>query len=524
MPLRRLIYRLLIYALLFALLLATGWTALELGRVYTQKQAVIGTLDARRPLYAATATALAPANAGLENQAQTLLMQQVFATNTPQLTPMPSPLPTVEMQIQPTPVTLPRLLIPRDPAPGLELSGTAVPTRVPVIPREYELVNIILLGGDDEVVNDGTIRTDTMIVVSLNTETSTISMLSLPRDLFVYIPSGIMGRLNRAYGIGENAGWQPDGGFGLLRQTIFYNFGINVHYYARVSFSSFEAIIDSLGGVDIAVDCAYRDYYPAVRLDPQADANEFVLRTLDVGYYTFDGYDALWYARTRRYTDDFDRGRRQQQLLRGMWRKANANGLLANLPTLWDEITSTVDTNLPFEVMLGLLPHLIDFDISSLENLTLRRTYHTEPWRTPQGDHVQLPQYEPIAALLHDFYTPPTQNQLALAGPSIAVYNASGNPNWDIVASERLRWEGLNAIALGEPERGGTLDSSQLLDAVALSKGSLVPSLLKTLNMSLAQLQVQANPLRDYDYEVRLGGDYDSCTFGVLPIDPPAAG
>ena len=71
-----------------------------------------------------------------------------------------------------------------------------------------------------------------------------------------------MGRLNIAYGIGENIGWQPGGGFGLLRQTLFYNFGINVHYHARVNFSGFEAVIDRLGGIDIAVDCDYRDLYP----------------------------------------------------------------------------------------------------------------------------------------------------------------------------------------------------------------------------------------------------------------------
>ena len=89
----------------------------------------------------------------------------------------------------------------------------------------------------------------------------------------------------------------------MLRQTLFYNFGINVHYYARVDFSGFEAIIDRLGGVDIAVDCAYRDYYPVGEGDARkAAADGYRLRTLPVGYYSFDGFDALWYARTRKFT------------------------------------------------------------------------------------------------------------------------------------------------------------------------------------------------------------------------------
>ena len=211
-----------------------------------------------------------------------------------------------------------------------------MPRPVDVIPRDYDLVNVILLGGDDELTDDNFIRTDTMIVVSLNLDTGTVSMINLPRDLFVYIPRGTMGRLNTAFGIGEYINWKPDGGFGLLRQTIFYNFGINVHYFARANFAAFETIIDRLGGVDIAVDCRYRDLYPVENFDPDASAaSNYYWRTLDVGLYTFNGFDALWYARTRRYTDDLDRGRRQQQLLRAMWRKARSSNLVTTIPALW---------------------------------------------------------------------------------------------------------------------------------------------------------------------------------------------
>lgn len=515
----RLIFKLLLYAILLILLLMIGWTVLEIGTVYYQQQQSVSTMEARQPSYAATATALAHSDSKLrlERQPQTLLLQQTFATNTPHPT-LPA-LASPEAPKEREPVDLPTLLMPPNPAPGLVLEGTAVPTRVPAIPRDYELVNIALLGGDGELGGNSFARTDTMIIVSLNIETGTVAMLSLPRDLFVYIPNGIMGRLNTAFGIGENIDWSPDGGFGLLRQTLFYNFGINIHYYASVNFSGFKSIIDHLGGVDIAVDCAYRDYYPVEDFDPEASSEEnYEMRILDVGYYTFDGVDALWYARTRRYTDDFDRGRRQQQLLRGMWRKARTSGSLASLPALWAELTEIVDTNLPFDAMLGLLPHFINFDLGSLDNFTLKRTYHTTPWQTLDGDYVQLPQYEPIARLLRDFYTPPTLNQLALTGPSIAVYNGSGQANWDRVASERLRWDGYNAIALGGLDDNAVWDTSQLVDYVASDKGSIVPDISRALNMSPAQVQIQPNPDREYDYEVILGRDYDSCTFGVLPI------
>ena len=130
-----------------------------------------------------------------------------------------------------------------------------------------------------------------------------------------------------------------------------------------------------------------------------------------------------------------------------------------------------------------------------------------------------LPQPETIADLLRDFYTPPSRNQLAIAGSTIAVINASGYDNWDIVATERLRWDGFNAIAMGESPDKAVLHSSRLIDHVASSKGSLVPRLRKALNLTNKQVDAQADPMRQYDYEVFIGKDYESCTYGVLPID-----
>ena len=514
--------KLVVYLTVTLLLLATLWTATRVLSLWSDQRQYSATSNARQPGYRATGTALATEASGisLRDKSQIVLMQQVFVTSTPSpQTPSPRVTATAVLGT-PQPVDLPRLFLPPDPKAGLELSGTAVPTRVPFIPRDYDLINVILLGGDDELTEDQSIRTDTMIIVSLNTETGTVSMINLPRDLFVYIPSGKMGRLNTAFGIGKNIGWEPGGGFGLLRQTIFYNFGINVHYYALVNFSGFKSIIDRLGGVDIAVDCTYRDLYPVTRTETGvAEGSAYDWRTLNVGYYTFDGFDALWYARTRRYTDDLDRGRRQQLLLRAMWRKARSNGLISTVPAIWGELEEVIDTNVPFNTMLGMLPYLLELDLDRIQNFTFRRIYHTQNWRTPSGDSVLLPVYETVVELMRDFYTPPSANQVGLSGPSIAVYNGSGNEDWDLVASERLRWDGYNSVALGPWANGEIVESNRLIDYVAASKGSLVPGITKALNMKNKQVAARADPAREYDYEVIVGQDYDSCTYGVLPID-----
>ena len=501
------LFRLFLFGILIVLLVVLAWTASQIATIADHEGEAAGTTAARRAAYRATATAIHAEGdeASLEYNPGFVLMQDNLSEATPASPALnePSAAPAADD------FQLPTLLAPLEPEEGKWLSGLKAPRRVAPVVRRHRLVNIMLLGSDEELTEDNFIRTDTMIVVSLNVETGTVSMMSLPRDLFVYIPHGKMGRLNTAFGIGENLGWDPGRGFGLLRQTLFYNLGINVHFYARVNFSGFETVIDRLGGVDIAVDCAYRDLYPT-------GTGEYRWRTLPVGLHTFDGFDALWYARTRKYTDDFDRGRRQQLLLRAMWRKARHEGLIATIPRLWNEMTDVVETDLPLDMMLRLLPHLVNLDLADVENVTFKKRFHTTEWTTPSGSEVLLPNTEAVAALMQDFYTPPSPHQVSIAGPSIGVYNASGHEDWDIVASERLRWDGYNAIALGKLDGAA---SSRLIDHVATQKGSLATRILRALNMADEQAEQDAKADREFDYIVVIGRDYESCTYGVLPLD-----
>lgn len=506
--------RLILLGVLLSLLFALAWTTLQIAKVTDDSAAPVATAEARRAAYRATATAIGSDDiqASLGYDPGFVLMQDHARDATTESAAGDETAAAAEAKTAPEDFNLPKLLIPLSPEEGTWLSGMLAPRRVTPVIRRHRLVNIMLLGSDEELTEDNFIRTDTMIVVSLNVETGTVSMMSLPRDLFVYIPHGKMGRLNTAFGIGENLGWDPGRGFGLLRQTLFYNLGINVHYYARVNFSGFATIIDRLGGVDIAVDCAYRDLYPT-------RDGEYRWRTLPIGLYAFDGFDALWYARTRKLTDDFDRGRRQQLLLRGMWRKARGQGLVATIPRLWGELTNVVDTDLPLDILLRLLPHLATLDLADVENVIFKKNYHTTEWITPSGAEVLLPNQEAVAALMQDFYTPPSPYQMSIAGPSIGVYNASGQEHWDIVASERLRWEGYNAVALGQVEGGAVIATNQMIDHVAMAKGSLAPRILRALNMTEEQAEVDAMAERAYDYVVMIGRDYESCTYGVLPLD-----
>lgn len=532
------------------LLLGIIWSALIVGQALLDNLSANQTLAERQDAYAATATALAPDDSASANN----LMRHVqFATNTPEAqptqasnssgdssafptntpavtaTPIPSstPLPatTVASPAQSgntTPVALPTFSGVVD-ASIVEASGTAVPQRAGVVPRDYELVNIVLLGSDGEITNDNTIRTDTMIIVSVNTETGSVSMLSLPRDLFVYTPTPTMTRLNTVYGIGEAFGW-TGGGFGLLRETIFYNFGIQVHYHARIDLSGMAELIDTIGGVELAVDCTYQDFALIGAEVPEAAVvidEEALLYELPVGYYQMSGSEALWFARTRSQgnADDFDRGRRQQQLLRAMFRAALDSDLLPQVPTLWDEVTQIVETDLPVSVVAGLLPIGLNLDTGNIETFNWIKGYHSRPWQPPigsfAGQSVHLLNTDAVSQLLVDFYTPPTESQLEIAGPSIAVYNGTPNENWDLVVSERLRGVGLNAYAAG-PASQRDYPSTVLADYRAQDKGSPVRVLLEELDLNLSDIDLSPDPNRTVDYEVIVGANYDSCAGSVL--------
>jgi LCP family protein required for cell wall assembly len=502
--------------------------------------------------YALTATAIAsPASASGSGGVvfanyERPMVEQAFVTNTPRpdletaatQTPVaPDVSTTAETQPdtqpeagQPT-ATLPPISEPgavptiffADSAPeGQSFNGTAVPTSVPPIDRQdNDLVNILLMGQDNEITGESLARTDTMIILSINRTAGTVAMLSLPRDLYIYLLNGRMDRINTAFAWGNSMDW--DGGsFFYLRQVLLYNLGINVHYYALVDLSGFSEAIDLLGTVEVGVDCPIIDY-PLIgaEVPPQAvefsEDGEFML---PIGYYELTGKEALWYARSRTNSDDFDRGRRQQLLLRAAWRRARDNGLITQLPTLWSQANEIFETNIPFDVALSLVPYAINLNPNTIQNYTLVRTYETVPWTTPDGDNVQVPVPDKVAELMADFYTPPTQNQIADNEKLIRVVNGTSNPDWERVAAQRLGWDSLNAVPSGAADRTDYTQTT-VIDYSGESKGSRLPEIVRILNVKPENVIVQPDPNRTVEYEVIIGADYEqnSCTYNVLTAE-----
>lgn len=451
----------------------------------------------------------------------------------PSETPVPTdtPLPTAT---EPAFLPTPTLYYPPD-VPVRQEPATAIPTAMPRLRAldtngaPYELLNVMLIGHDGALIpNDPNFHTDTLIVVSINRNTNTVSMISLPRDLFVYIPNWGMNRLNQAYWYGEAIGWE-DGGWGMLRQVVLYNFGIELHYYAMVDFNGFREIIDTLGGVTIAVDCPIQDMKctgPACTdgIAGNETDDDYELVTLPVGVYEMDGDEALWYARSRKNTIDFDRGRRQQQLLRAIWAKSVDAGLIPQIPELWSQMTSVVETNMPVNAVLPLIPLALSMEPNDVENHFFRKNVETVAWTDPtNGANVQLPHPDGgMLRMIENFLSPPTQNRLRLENARIAVENGTANEGWEIVAADRLIWEGFAPMEVGVADQT-SVEKTMIYDYTGSSKGSSLGELAALLNIHPDNVVIEPDPNRAVDFRVVLGTDYNSCV-GRQWVAPQATG
>jgi LCP family protein required for cell wall assembly len=265
------------------------------------------------------------------------------------------------------------------PAP-IEPSAIDVPREAPVIPFGEDVVNIAILGSDARPFVGGH-RTDTIMVASLDPTRGTVTLLSFPRDLYIFIPGWRVDRINVADG---------RGGPELVEQTILYNFGIPIDFWVRMEFGGFQSLIDSLGGVDVEIGRYYADECGGSWMQ------------FPPGVRHMNGFTALCYARMRKAASDFDRLRRQQELVMAIFHKGVSLEGLSRLPELYEAYISLVNTDATLQDLLPLLPLATQVagDSTLIRRFAVDSTMATG-WRVPSsGASVQLPDYDAIQAML----------------------------------------------------------------------------------------------------------------------------
>ena len=218
-------------------------------------------------------------------------------------------------------------------------------------------LNIMLLGQDAGADRTGT-RPDAIMVASIDTETGKTALFSIPRNLeHVRFPEGTPAAKEfpdgfRYYGPNQdliNAVWSwaedrpdlfegdPEPGLTATRWAVEETLGLEMGYYAMVNLQGFEDLVDALGGVDLVVE----------RRIPIGGGASQVEGYIEPGAQTLDGFHALWYARSREGSDDFNRMCRQQRIVRAVAEEADPATLAVSVPGLVTATEENIQTDIP---------------------------------------------------------------------------------------------------------------------------------------------------------------------------------
>jgi len=215
--------------------------------------------------------------------------------------------------------------------------------------NEKDRIDILILGirGADDELYGGTLA-DSIMILSIKTDKKKAAVISIPRDLYVKIPrhSNLKEKINYAYAFGEN---KNVGGINITKEAVENVTGINIDYALVIDFNTFKDLIDSVGGIDIFLDKEF--------VEKSQWGWEF---RVPAGENHMDGETALYYARSRFSTNDFDRARRQQEIIVALKNKLTSMGVLANplkLNKIFDSIENGVKTNLDFTTSLKLIKY-----------------------------------------------------------------------------------------------------------------------------------------------------------------------
>ena len=306
------------------------------------------------------------------------------------------------------------------PQPTVVIAATLKPSPTataslpqPELPRitDPRALTILLMGIDQRSAADeqGPFRSDTMILLHVNPARQTVGVLSLPRDLWVEIPGYGQGRINTANFLGDSDAYPGGGGPALAMATIAANFGIPVENYLLVNFDVFTTIVDLLApdGVMVHVqefidDPDYPDdHYGTIHV------------TFQPGMQRMDAERLLQYARTRATQGgDFDRARRQQQVLDALRAEVLSAGGIVNFVAqaypLWQELQGNYRTNLELNelIALGRLMGGVkrdDIHFSVIDN------FYAALGKSPQGDDVLIPDLMSIRDLIMRTFYPGEQ-------------------------------------------------------------------------------------------------------------------
>ncbi len=403
------------------------------------------------------------------------------------------------------------------------------PVAIPLpTPPPYERVNILLLGVDRRPQEQGPPRTDTLLVVSIDPKTKDVSMLSIPRDLWVPIPGyNINAKINQVYSIGELRGY-PGGGPALLKKTVSALIGYPIHYYAMVDFNGFRTLIDLIGGIEVCV--------PYTIHDEKFPTDDYGYETLHIeaGCQQMDGDLALKYVRTRHADSDYARARRQQQVLLAVRDKVLQARMLPTLilraPQILRNLSGSVETDMPLDKIIALARLTPDIDPDRIRREVIDNRYGEETFAA-NGAWILVPDREKLRPVFDSLFamrrstqdvealkealrqvpTPIPQPSVTIT-PSVraenallVVLNGSGRPGLAAQVTRWLEQQGFQVVQYGDLQ-GPPYPHSILV--IHTDRPRTRQALVERFRIRPENIRYSSNLITNVDMELFIGADF----------------
>lgn len=233
-----------------------------------------------------------------------------------------------------------------------------VPDPLTGIQQPEEVQSLLLVGTDSLSPFPG--RSDAIMLVFYNRRLGRASFLSIPPDLFLYIPGYTTQRLYTAYAAG---------GIDMLATALEYNFGVRPDDYAIVHLDDFVYFVDDIGGLEVTVV----EKMPAICSD------------IAPGRNLLNGDQVICYLRYRDRMNELNRNLRQQEVVRLILQRMLHGGTLARLPEMYRLYSKSVETSLKLPDLIDAIPFLLRLGDASHVGYFQVKPPAITTWQIPQG-------------------------------------------------------------------------------------------------------------------------------------------
>jgi LCP family protein required for cell wall assembly len=373
---------------------------------------------------------------------------------------------------------------------------------------DTDRITVLILGIDERVQETDYWRTDTMILATLDPVTMQAGVLSIPRDLWVPIPGYTENRINTAHFLGD-AYKHPGGGPALAVETVEYNLGVDIDYYVRLNFQAFVEFVDRIGGITIDVPETIHD-----PLYPTADYG-YQLFHVDAGVHHFYGEEALKYARTRHSNGgDFDRARRQQQVIKAIFKRVTEANMLPQLAAQAPEMLQLLEKSVKLDpklqldevIALGALATKVNMDEARFRVIDERSTLIK---RTMDDMDILIPLRDEIRRVRDDVFgligNGEDMQTLEGEAATLSVLNGTQTAGLAFSTYQFLEANGLRVLAYDNADRQDYDTSLVILNR---DKPLTAQHILSALKLPQSAVVHGNNPTAAYDIVVILGADY----------------